>query len=110
MTAEQIEASLRSLLHGKFSSLTIGFNENHAANYVTAKGWRDEYGFYAADDKDVINWASEEERQKAISDNSVWTLQWYPETPVGFHCIGASSLSALIAAAALNRPQGPEEA
>jgi hypothetical protein len=25
----------------------------------------------------------------------VWILHWYPDTPVGFHSIGASSLDAL---------------
>jgi hypothetical protein len=27
---------------------------------------------------------SEKERLKAVEANSVWKLQWYPDTPVGF--------------------------
>lgn len=92
-----LEASLRSLLPGEHSSLTIGFNDDHAANYVTAQEWFDEWGHYQGGDKDYIDWASEEERLKALRENSVWTLQWYPNTPIGFNRIGASSLPALFA-------------
>jgi hypothetical protein len=44
-----------------------------------------------------FDWTSPEEREKAIRDDSVWVLQWYPNTPVGFNCIAASSLDALAA-------------
>ncbi len=99
-TLEQVEAMLRSLLRGEFSSLTIGFNDDHAYNYTTAAGWRDEYGMYQGNENDLISWVSDEERDRAIEQNSVWTIQWYPETPVGFSCIGASSLPALFTALA----------
>lgn len=91
MTAPQ---DLLTLLRGEFSSLTIGFNENHACNYTTAQGWHDD-GFYGGGrDGDHIEWASEDERQKALRENSVWTIQWYPDTPVGFRCVGASTFEA----------------
>ena len=41
------------------------------------------------------DWVSKEERERAIALDSVWTLQWYPDTPVGFYKIAASSLEAL---------------
>ena len=41
------------------------------------------------------DFVSEEEWQKAIKDDSVWTLQWYPDTPIGFHMLYASSLEGL---------------
>jgi hypothetical protein len=85
---------LLALLHGTFSSLSIGFNEDHACNYVTAQGWRDEFGFYRGDGDDRINWASDADRLNAIETNSVWTIQWYPQTPVGFCCVGASTFEA----------------
>lgn len=96
MSEDELQAALRSLLKGQHSSLTIGFNDDHACNYVTAEGWRDEYGFYGGDEKDIIDWASDEEREKAIRENSVWTVQWYPDTPVGFFCVGASTLKAAV--------------
>lgn len=81
-------------LKGKYSSLTIGFNEKHAANHVDAQGWHDEYGFYQGNKDDRITWVSEDERNKAIDNNTVWTIQRYPETPVGFSCVGASTFEA----------------
>lgn len=50
-----------------------------------------------------VSWASEEEKAKAIAENSVWTLQWYPMTPVGFCQVGASTLKECINAA-LKKP------
>lgn len=89
MTAPE---ELMKLLNGKFSSLSISFNEDHACNYTTAQGWHDEWGFYGGGrSDDRIEWASEEERLKALRENSVWTIQWYPDTPVGFNCVGAST-------------------
>ncbi len=86
---------LLALLHGEFSSLTIGFNEAHAINYVTAQAGHDDLGFYSGNiDDDHISWPSDEERLKAIRENSVWTIQWYPQTPVGFCCVGASTFEA----------------
>lgn len=44
---------------------------------------------------DEEDFTSEEEWKKAIKENSVWSLQWYPRTPVGFGRICASSLEGL---------------
>jgi hypothetical protein len=84
------------LLNGKYSSLTVGFNDVHAPNYKTAQEYRDEYFAYGHPDEKnpLIEWASEEERMKALRENSVWTIQWYPKTPIGFHCVGASTFEA----------------
>jgi len=43
-----------------------------------------------------VYWVSEEERKKAQETDELWTLQWYPETPVGFCFIAASSLIAIL--------------
>ena len=45
------------------------------------------------------SWASEEERVNSIMGNELWTIQWYPETPVGFCVVHASTLDAALAAA-----------
>lgn len=44
---------------------------------------------------DFESFISQEEFTKAIAEDSVWVLQWYPETPIGFHRISASTLEAL---------------
>lgn len=106
---QRVEAGLRALLVGEHTSLHIGFNDDHAANYVTAQQWHDEYGFYTGSDEDRIDWVSEDERLKAIETNSVWTLQYYPNTPVGFNCIGASSLPAILRALIAQAPVPEEE-
>lgn len=98
MDAEALETFLIGYLKGEFSSLTISFNDEHASNYGNAQGYHDEFGGYKGDSEDRIEWASDAERRKAIAENSVWTIQWYPETQVGFHCVGASTLAAAIRA------------
>lgn len=82
------EQRLLELLRGKFSSLTISFNEHSV--YYEKPGERQE-----SDD-----WISEEEKAKAIESNSVWTLTWYPDTPVGFYSLCGSSLESVLNAAA----------
>jgi hypothetical protein len=46
--------------------------------------------FYDKDD-----FVSDDEWKKALAEDSVWMLHWYPETPIGFHRIYASSLEAI---------------
>lgn len=46
--------------------------------------------YYEAED-----FVSPEEWAKALREDSVWVLHWYPVTPVGFHRICASSLDAI---------------
>ncbi|PWJ88452.1 hypothetical protein C8D77_111175 [Mesorhizobium loti] len=46
-----------------------------------------------------FEWVSSEQRQKAIDTDSVWTLQWYPNTPVGFNALAAADLDVLLEAA-----------
>jgi len=40
-------------------------------------------------------WASADEKAKALREDSLWMLQWYPDTPVGFHRLLASSIEAI---------------
>lgn len=72
-------------------SLHITFNE-HAGYYEPVEQW-------VADrtEQDWLTWVSDAERDKAIRENSVWTCQWYPDTPVGFCVLAASSFEALMA-------------
>lgn len=87
---EHLDKLLRGLLHGEHSSLHLTFNDGNGPNYTTLaqmeQDWPNE------------DWASDEERDRAIACNSHWQLQWYPETPVGSCSVSASSLPALLAA------------
>lgn len=78
---------------GEFSSLTIGFNDEHACNYATAERWADEWGKYG-DLEDFPGGA--DDRELAIRNNTVWSAQWFPRTPVGSCLIYASSFEKLI--------------
>lgn len=42
------------------------------------------------------DWESEAEKKKAIETNEIWTLQWYPETPIGFYAVAAPTLVDLL--------------
>lgn len=44
---------------------------------------------------DKADFVDEPEWNKAIAENSVWSLQWYPDTPIGFNIICAASLERL---------------
>lgn len=69
-------------------SLELSHNE-HKNYYETAQDWLDNNpGHYA--------WESEEDKQKAIGEDSIWTLQWYPQTPIGFYAIASSNLESLL--------------
>ncbi|QUM73308.1 hypothetical protein [Sphingopyxis granuli] len=96
LNLNDLEAMLRGLMHGEFSSLSISFNDQHACNYMTAQEWS-ETGLDAESYRRT-GWVSYDERDKALQDNSVWEAHWYPHAPTGFHVLRASSLTALCAA------------
>jgi hypothetical protein len=76
------------------ASLSLTHNE-HKAYYQTVQDRinDDDHG-YRADD-----WVSEGQKQKAIETNDCWTLQWYPDTPVGSYVLSAADLDVLLDAA-----------
>lgn len=89
MDARAVESLLKGLMGGEFSSLSVSFND-HASYYYTADRAVED------GDYDRVQWVSEEERAKAIELNSIWLVQWYPDTPVGSCTIGASTLIACL--------------
>lgn len=70
------------------ASLCLEHNE-HKSSYETIEEWAH---FLGLEDEE---WAAPEEREKAIREDSLWMLQWYPDTPIGFYRIAASSLEAI---------------
>jgi hypothetical protein len=98
MTVEELEIALLGLLKGQHSNLTISYNDENGPNYMTVREYV-EQGM-----SDQQEWLSEAERQRAMELNQMWTLQWYPNTPVGFHWLSASSLPALIEHVLRNKP------
>ena len=45
---------------------------------------------------DQWDWKDEEQKQRAIDTNEVWTLDWYPRTPISFYSIAAPTLRELL--------------
>ena len=80
-------------------SLSIEHNP-HKVNYETVEEWFT----YESDRHDrtraalEADFVSPGEVAKAIAQNEMWEMQWYPNTPVGFNVRYASSLAALLGA------------
>lgn len=79
----------------KCINLHIEFNA-HAALYQTLEEW--------IEINDITEWVSTYEHQEALKNGTVWTCQWYPETPIGFHLLAASSFEALMKAVEATLP------
>lgn len=83
-------ARYRWLRDAKPNSLSLTLNEGHAPNYRTAKEWIEE---------DMPEWFSDEppEALQAMKDtNTIWALQSYPHTPIGFLHASRATLDELI--------------
>jgi hypothetical protein len=89
MDTKQIEDFLKSLLKGEYSSLTLTYND-HLNNYTDAREASERGDF------DREDWPSAEDKEKALTENTVWDLHWYPNTPVGFSNVKASSLAGVL--------------
>jgi hypothetical protein len=78
-------------------SLTIEHNP-HAVYYQSVPQY--------IDDTD-IDFISDAEREKAVATNDMWEMRWYPDTPVGFCTLAASTLDALLERAREEPPPPP---
>lgn len=65
-----------------------------ALEHNVYKGYHDPVERGVADEDE--HWINDEEREKALATGEIWTLQWYPDTPVGFHRLAAASLESLL--------------
>ena len=75
------------------AGLALTHNE-HMTLYQTV-----EQAVAEADELQRFQWVSAEQRAKALETGSLWVLQWYPDTPVGFYALAAADLGALLDAA-----------
>ena len=71
------------------------FPEHKCGLYLTHNDHRDVYESVYDYYRDVEDFISPEEYQKCVDTDNVWSLQWYPETPIGFCIIRAASLEAI---------------
>lgn len=48
------------------------------------------------DENEHYDWSDEQEKLLALIRNEIWTIQWYPETPIGFHALAFGSLESML--------------
>ena len=70
------------------AALIVSHND-HKNSYATIEEWESFLNMRP-------DWASEEERSKAIASDNMWSVQWFPDTPVGSCLKLASSLQACL--------------
>ena len=70
----------------KHHQLFISHNQHHT-NYESVRDYLD---------RDNGAEISPEDREECIRLNEIWEIQWYPETPISFYCIGAPTLERCI--------------
>lgn len=80
---KSIEILINKITRGEPNHLSIEFNPQWVL-YQTVK----EY----LDDDDKTTFENEREKQKCIETNTLWEILYYPNTPICFYCVGASTL------------------
>lgn len=75
----------------KHINATISHNP-HNAYYQTVREYLDDVCPLVDED----DFESPEDMQECIDNDELWTLQIYPDTPIGFWSIGAPTFEALI--------------
>lgn len=76
------------------ASMTLTHNDHKSYYRTVAQSIADVDHGYQED-----CWVSPEQRLKAVETNECWTIQWYPDTPIGFCILSAADLDVLLAAA-----------
>jgi len=79
----------------------MNFPSHKAGMYLTHNQHKDYYETVAQHIEEYVNiekhdFVSEEDYQKCIDTNELWELQWYPETPIGFHKVNGSTLEIVL--------------
>ena len=98
----ELEAALRDaaryrwLRDSTFNQICLSRNGDHACNYVSAKEWIEECSPEWFDGEPV------EEVEKMKASGTIWKLQIYPNTPIGFYVLNRSTLDNAIDAAMNN--------
>ena len=71
------------------NSFTLTYNDDHATNYMTAEAWINEHPEWFGD-------VSNDELQRMKDTNTIWGLQVYPYTPIGFNVVYGATLDSVV--------------
>ena len=91
--AEAVASNAEWLSTLQCSSFHLTRDDEHAPNYATAKEWIEEYQPKDFTDVDPV------ELQAMKDTNTIWCLQIYPNTPVGFNIWYGATMDSVIAQA-----------
>lgn len=76
------------------------FPDHKCGLYLTHNEHRDTYTpLWQHIEEDRADWRDEESKKRAIETDECWTLQWYPDTPIGFFRVSAPTLEECLALA-----------
>lgn len=72
-----------------------------AGLYLTHNQHKDYYETVEEHIKEYMNMSKDdfvslEDYQKCVDTDELWELQWYPETPIGFHKVNGSTLEIVL--------------
>lgn len=95
---ERWESDIETMLPEHEASLHIQHNA-HKGNYETIEAYTD---WCKVHDED---WATPTSKQRAIATDSLWEIQWYPNSPVGFNVIYGATLQEVISASTDKRKE-----
>lgn len=76
----------------KCNSFTLGQDEDHACNYMTAADW-------ISNHPDWYDHVPADEVERMRGGGHIWNLQVYPDTPIGFNKWSGSTLDFVVDAA-----------
>lgn len=71
-------------------SMTLTHNE-HRIYYEDPAQW--------IEDNKWAQWKDQESKDRAIKTNSIWTIQWFPVTPIGSYAFAAPTCDEVLAMA-----------
>lgn len=96
---QQILARAYLDLRAKLEAL--GLPEHRASLHLTHNDHKSIYSKLEdwIRDNDWCDWEGDEAKRRAIETDECWTLQWYPDTPVGFCAVAAPTLAECLALA-----------
>ena len=81
------------LSKSRFNELILSCNESTSSNYCTAQEWIEEH------DPESFEECSPEEIQAMKDTNTIWRLQIYPDTPIGFYVWYGATMESVVDAA-----------
>lgn len=93
----RVAHDLLKLMQGEFAHLHITWND-FSGYYMKAPDWEAEQleGGASGSGHRLGEWVSDADKERALRENSVWTIQFYPRTPVGFYAFHAATLEGLM--------------